>query len=100
MTQTMNMIADMPNDLQKWEAKRRLGKAKFILLHGVLGWGVPCGILVTVIRFLIHEWKFDAISAGISLVIWAIGGIFFGWQMWQRAETKYQNFLASKINAA
>ncbi len=43
------MTTEMPKNLKKWELTRTKGKTVFILLHGVLSWGLPMFILMTFI---------------------------------------------------
>jgi hypothetical protein len=89
---------EMPRDLQKWEVKRRLGRTKFILVHGVIFWAIPACIAATLIRIYLMGQKFDfnATSVGITVVVWVLAGVLFGWRMWRRVEARYQDFLATK----
>jgi phosphate/sulfate permease len=57
-------------------------KFRFILLRGVLGWGVPTAILSQLIKlFTGEESFFDGIL--LSLIIFPIVGVFFGYYMWK-----------------
>jgi hypothetical protein len=41
------MKTEMPKDLKKWGISRENGKKKFILVSGVLSWGMPMFIVMT-----------------------------------------------------
>src|SRR5205823_13366964 len=61
---------------------RRGNKWMYALSHGLLFWGVPCWLLVTIIRFNSHEddWLSYAV---ITLPVWCIGGFLFGLWRWR-----------------
>ena len=87
------MFERSQNDrIDRWYREAAKGKARFILLRGVVCWGLPMFIIVT---FL-----FPAIagSAGAShsissllrgLVVWGGSGAFFGWWLWFFAVKKH-----------
>jgi hypothetical protein len=87
------MNSEMPKELKKWEVTREKGKARFILVTGVLAWGLPMFLVMT---FLFGRRPDGARSLGmilVSAIIWAFGGALFGWVTWTLSEKKYQNFL-------
>jgi len=56
-------------------------KFRFILLVGVLGWGVTTAILFQLIKhFTGEESFFDGIT--LSLIIFPIIGVLFGYTLW------------------
>ena len=67
------MNPEMPKELKKWEVTRRQGKAKYILLTGVLSWGLPMFVVMT---FVVNRRRDETLSTGmiaVSAFIWAIG---------------------------
>lgn len=75
-----------------WEEKRKKGKLRFILMDGVLGWGMMVAILVTIINLL-----FDSkVPIWANFITYPIAGIFYGWMMWTFLERKYQQHLPTK----
>lgn len=38
---------NMPKEFQRWEKIRHKGKSRFIVLTGVLAWGIPMFLLMT-----------------------------------------------------
>ncbi|WP_409425713.1 MULTISPECIES: hypothetical protein [unclassified Pseudoalteromonas] len=62
-------------------------KFRFILLKGVLGWGVPTAILFQLIMHLTGEQDFfNGIIS--SLIIFPLVGILFGYLMWHSEHKK------------
>ncbi len=86
----------MPKDLKNWELLRQKGKKRFILITGVLSYGVPMFVVMT---FLVNRDQGHLppeVRIGILLVIWLLGGAAFGWVMWKLNEGRYQKFLAKQ----
>jgi len=74
-----------------WARSREKGKAKFILLSGVLGWGLPMFIAMT---FFFNRRAEGTGSFGyllVSALLWTAGGL--GYFMWHSAEKQYRAFL-------
>jgi hypothetical protein len=75
------------------------GKARYILLVGVIGWGIPTGILFS----LLNGWTsgephhFWGPRLAVSLVLFPIGGIFFGLVMWKRIDAGIRKCLGAGI---
>jgi hypothetical protein len=38
------------SDSEKWANSSKLGRSRFVLLYGVLGWGIPTAILFTLLQ--------------------------------------------------
>ncbi len=75
-------------DIDKWEVMREKGVARFLVLHGVLGWGLPMFIIMT---FVVNHTSLDDLSRIFaSVIIWGIGGLCFGYWMWRIGERRYQ----------
>jgi len=63
----------------------------FILLVGVLGWGIPCGVLFAIAREIrrgaVHDWYVSWSFLGtlaVGLLLFTGGGVFFGAYLWER----------------
>ena len=72
------------------EASR--GKARFIFLRGVVGWGLPMFIVMSFVYPELAGLAGDShnISSLLrGLVVWGIGGALFGWWLWFFAVRKY-----------
>ncbi|TNE63956.1 MAG: hypothetical protein EP335_08205 [Alphaproteobacteria bacterium] len=79
--------------LDRWEKIRRGGRMRYILLYGVLGWGLPTLLLFSLIRGWV-EGRVESILATVfdpmHLVIWALAGVVFGALMWRWSERIYE----------
>jgi hypothetical protein len=65
------------------------GKWHFILWHGVIGWGIPTAVLFKLIMHFTGETSFiDGLLT--TLIIFPIGGIFFGAIIWVIMNRQYQ----------
>ena len=88
------MDEPMPKDLKNWALLRQRGKRRFVLLTGVLSYGVPMFIIMTFFVNRRSEVMPEYLRVAISLVIWLLGGAAFGWIMGKLNEGRYQKFLA------
>src|SRR5262249_8159751 len=84
---------DLPKDIQRWEETRKKGKANYILVNGLLAWGLPMFVIMTffVLRKKDEPLRLDLVA--ISAVLWGLGGISFGLATWTMSEKKYQRYL-------
>ena len=90
------MNSETPDHIKKWEITREKGKARFILVNGVVAWGLPMFVVMT---FLLNRDRAKTDPAWmlvVSAVIWALGGACFGVAMWTISERRYRKFMASK----
>ncbi len=77
--------------MPKWSKARDMGRKKYILLYGVLFWGVTTGLLFPVIQHFLFGKTMTMASFVISLTIFPIAGIFFGKTMWDKMEKSAEN---------
>ena len=64
-----------------YEKRLALPRSKFILQYGILSWGVPVGIMVSIINMLIGDKTFDnwwRKDLWITLGSFMLAGILFG----------------------
>ena len=67
------------------------GRASFALRYGVLGWGISTALLFAFYQGFTQGWDALGYWLGISLVVFPIGGWFWGVTMWRfviRAQSK------------
>ena len=84
-----------PEALAKWEKVRAKGRTRYVLVSGVLSYGLPMFVVMT---FLVHRADLSPRFVGISAIVWAIGGALFGAIMWYVLERQYRK--ATRGNAA
>ncbi len=78
-----------------WEKMMKKGKKRVVIQHGVLGWGIPSAILFTILmsvrdRSISFDGDFFS-QLAISLLMFGVGGIFFGMYVWKGVEKKHKN---------
>ncbi|MGY0798829.1 hypothetical protein ACW7G0_07235 [Lysobacter sp. A286] len=81
-----------PEQLEKWKETRQKGMLRFVLVNGVLAYGL---IMFIVMTFVVHRDKLSVNFVWISAMVWSIGGALFGVLMWIINERKFH-----KINGA
>ncbi|MGO2331885.1 hypothetical protein [Pseudoalteromonas sp. 120-MNA-CIBAN-0494] len=69
------------NELEKLDKVLAMGKWQYVVKHGVLGWGVLTAILYTGLMYLTSSSPLLQ-TLLISLVLFGLGGIFWGLFMW------------------
>ena len=77
-------------NMEKWVKKREKGNQHFVLVNGVLGWGVITAILWSVLMELIEPSQNIWVRPIIALIIFPIAGIAFGHLMWNKSEKAYE----------
>jgi hypothetical protein len=82
----------MRNKIEKWEKLRAKGKWNFILKYGVLLWGVGTAVLFSLFFPMVMGGKGQSSSVfALSIVLFPIGGIAWGYFMWMFSENAYMN---------
>jgi len=75
--------------IQRWEKVRKAGKGRFIIIHGVIGWGCLTAILVSILSALTSGFTWSIGPVIKNFVTYPIGGVFFGWWLWNYFEEEY-----------
>jgi phosphate/sulfate permease len=75
----------------RWEHIRAAGRKRFIVLWGVLGWGVCTALASSVLIIRIEHQSFwsGVGTVAVSLIVFPLCGIFFGYAMWIMCECVY-----------
>jgi len=82
----------------KWESVKSKGKKRFILVDGVLYWGLPMFVLMTFILNQKPERSHPEVFIVISAFIWVFSGALYGWMMWKVVEWQYRKYLKKHQN--
>jgi hypothetical protein len=80
-----------PRSIQQWERIRARGLRRYVLVHGMLAYGLPLFLLMT---FVVHREHLAPRVVLVSAVAWAIGGAVFGWVMWHARDRLYRRLAA------
>ncbi|MCL1067606.1 hypothetical protein L2735_12440 [Shewanella olleyana] len=69
------------------------GKWRFILLHGVLGWGISTAFVISLIdHFLLNTQLINSFTQ--ALLIYPVAGLLFGLIMWAMIKNEYRKMFA------
>ena len=82
------MAADS-DPLARWARIRRKGPLRFILLRGVLGWGLVAALVYSLVMWAVAGANLRVLLP-LSMVIFPIGGVLWGAVMWWFLERRYQ----------
>jgi hypothetical protein len=83
-----------PAALQKWESTRARGMKHFVLVRGVLSYGLAMFVAMT---FFVHHGELTPKFIAISAVLWLIGGAAFGVASWYLLEILYRRAIRKTI---
>ncbi|HIY69955.1 MAG TPA: hypothetical protein H9827_00640 [Candidatus Luteimonas excrementigallinarum] len=76
-------------DKARWAAIREKGALRFILIYGVLGWGVGTAVVFTGLMWLMGDADVGRIFRFAALAF-PIGGLAWGAIMWWVTERMYR----------
>lgn len=82
--------------IQRWAVTRLRGKRRFIIINGILGWGLPTGFF-----WCLFMWAFTpdfrpALSVPVALILFPLGGIAWGALIWRASEKHFAEYRSSK----
>ena len=76
-----------PQELEKWANIRTHGMLRYILINGVLSYGL---IMFVVMTFIVHQQNPQVKNIAISAIIWFIAGALYGTAMWYIQERRFR----------
>tara|TARA_Y100001001_G_C7865389_1_gene259282 strand:+ start:80 stop:337 length:258 start_codon:yes stop_codon:yes gene_type:complete len=76
-------------NMEKWAITREKGKQRFVLVNGVLGWGVSTAILWVFLMEFLEPSENIWVRPITALIIFPIAGVAFGHLMWNKSEKAY-----------
>lgn len=75
---------------EKWAKTRQMGRTKFVLLNGVLGWGVSVAVGWSVAMTAMNgKWDRFPLTFLIAIIGFPIGGYIVGRVMWAQQEKEF-----------
>ena len=76
-------------NMNKWAKIREKGKQRFVLVNGVLGWGVSTAILWVFLMEFLEPSENIWVRPITALIIFPIAGVAFGHLMCNKSEKAY-----------
>jgi len=73
----------------KWQQIRKQGFVRFVIIRGVLGWGIVTAILYSLLMWVFSDTDMSRLLP-ISLVIFPIGGLLGGAFIWWFSDRKHK----------
>lgn len=74
-----------PQQLTRIEANFKRGKVKYIILHGVVGWGLLSATLFVIFTYL-TEGKSSPRDIILPFILFPISGIWWGLWAWRESK--------------
>jgi hypothetical protein len=84
------------NQKEIWQKTHAQGKLRFILVRGIIFWGLPFGIVYFVLtRIFYYFFDGSSFSESINnltakfifnLLIWSLGGCILKWMEWNKMK--------------
>lgn len=74
----------------RWAKERAAGRKAYVLKRGVLGWGLPMFVAMTLVVPLVRGEAITPTSLVIGAIIWLLAGVAFGFFTWHLTEKGYQ----------
>lgn len=82
---------------EKWVKTREKGKQHFVLVNGVLGWGLPTAILWVFLMEILEPSENIWVRPITALIIFPIAGVAFGHLMWNKSEKAYEKATSNTL---
>ena len=85
---------------EKWAVTRAKGRRRYIILFGVLNWGIFTAILWALLMGVMYGWQTFPSILPLAMIGFPIGGYLWGASMWSMCEAAYRKaVLASQPNS-
>jgi len=81
----------------KWATTRKLGRNKYLLWHGILGFGLGVSLLLTLFEFVTQQ-QITPIWVLIRCVVFPTVGFFIFTSRWDTMENKFAKFQQMQQN--
>ena len=75
---------------QRWAATRAKGITRFILLFGVLGWGLSAAVVRSLLKGFLEPNGPVPIWVATDFILYPALGALFGWLVWWFNERKFK----------
>jgi hypothetical protein len=82
-------MAMNPKQFERWARTRAKGRARFIWIDGVIGWGLTMAVILLPLFALTNGWGPVQRSLPFALVLFPVVGYGWGVRMWHLSERQY-----------
>lgn len=80
-----------PEQIARWEEQRKKGKPRFVLVTGVLSYGVPMFAITTFALPLLRARPLPSpFAIAFSAGMWLLGGVILGLMLWWVNERNHR----------
>ena len=93
----MEVLKMKDDQFKAWEIKRKKGKFHFVLIHGILSFGLPMFVVMAFISKPFID-GFSSETAIAHFITWPLAGLIFGVIVWHLAEYNYKVELVRRTN--
>lgn len=76
-----------PAQVERWARVRARGMPQFLLVTGLLGYGLPMFAIMT---FVVDRRAKSLPEVAIAAAIWLVAGLLFGLVLWSFMERRYR----------
>lgn len=80
---------DSTNQYARWAKTRQIGRTKFVLVFGVLGFGLSSGVLFALFCSVIDSEETFLGALPFSVIACLVGGAIWGMIFWKEMEKRY-----------
>ena len=84
--------------IRLWRANQAIGKDRWVMTHGVMGWGTTMFLIMTAVALIRGETEGHLkTQLIIGMIVWPIAGFFWGISAWARTEHSYQKHVERRV---
>jgi hypothetical protein len=76
--------------IEKWEAQRKNGMARYVLIQGVSAWGGAMFVAMYLAPTLVKGQSIELSRLLLNVAVWIVAGAAFGGVMWKVSEASYR----------
>ena len=81
--------------IKNWNIKRQ-NKWRYIFRFGVLGWGLPVGIIAYFLMVVIGSKDFEISRLVIQVLVFGGGGMAYGYSQFNASDKRYLQLIQSE----
>lgn len=82
--------------LTNWKQKRK-HKWRYIIKVGVLGWGLPVGLIAYFLMILVGTKEFELPGLIIQVLVFGGGGVVYGYFQFRASDKRYFELIKSSV---